>query len=92
MTKEAIDAVIKGQEWKKVRVNYKRYCSQFQNVCKIFARYTVKDQLAPLFPRPPQEEFEMLLLLAHYHAARATFDGSPQLQEMSTKLSVALLR
>ena len=58
---------------------------------KMFALYTIKDQLAPLFPRPPQEEFEMLLLLAHYHAARAAFDGSPQLQEMSAKLSVALL-
>ena len=33
----------------------------------------------------------MLLLLAHYHAARAAFDGSPQLQQMSAKLSVALL-
>ncbi|KAK7085982.1 hypothetical protein SK128_023173 [Halocaridina rubra] len=38
------------------------------------------------------QEFERLLLLAHYLAARSGYMATPQLEKLSTKLSVSLVR
>ena len=41
---------------------------------------------------PQHEEFENMLLVAHYYAARSAMLGQKQLEGLATKLSVALLR
>lgn len=39
-----------------------------------------------------QKEFELLLLLAHYLAARSAYMATPQLEKLVAKVSVSLLR
>ena len=41
---------------------------------------------------PQHEEFEKMLLVAHYYAARSAALGHKSLESVGTKLSVALLR
>ena len=41
---------------------------------------------------PAAQEFERLLLVAHYTATRAACSGVPQLKDVVAKISVALLR
>ncbi|XP_077991845.1 intraflagellar transport protein 172 homolog [Glandiceps talaboti] len=41
---------------------------------------------------PQHEEFETLLLIAHYYATRSACLGQPSLESLSAKLSISLLR
>ncbi|XP_056150499.1 intraflagellar transport protein 172 homolog [Lampris incognitus] len=41
---------------------------------------------------PAHEEFEQMLLIAHYYATRSAVEGVDQLETVSTKLSISVLR
>ena len=47
---------------------------------------------SPEAKSPAAQEFERLLLVAHYSATRAACTGLPQLKELVAKITVSLLR